>query len=98
MLINTRPTTGTQPNHPAAISLEEIVPVASSTPRVAATAFYHCLALTTKGLLQLHQDGAYGVIWVNLASARPAHAAEEDEESWSEQASQKDSEMQDGDD
>ncbi|ESK86634.1 rad21 rec8 n terminal domain protein [Moniliophthora roreri MCA 2997] len=47
------------------ISFDTIAPKATSTRRVAAAAFYHCLVLTTKDLLRVTQNGPYGFITVN---------------------------------
>lgn len=51
------------------VFLSKIAPPESSAPRVAAQAFYHCLALTTKGLLSVEQNEPYGEIRVTLAAA-----------------------------
>ncbi|KAJ3883395.1 Rec8 like protein-domain-containing protein [Lentinula edodes] len=44
------------------ISFDVVVPQLTSTRHVAAAAFYHCLVLATKDLLQVHQAQPYGAI------------------------------------
>ncbi|KAH9944356.1 uncharacterized protein BXZ73DRAFT_87270 [Epithele typhae] len=42
------------------LCFEDVVPSATSTRRVAAAAFYHCLVLATKDMLSVRQDEPYG--------------------------------------
>ncbi|KAI0724582.1 hypothetical protein C8T65DRAFT_704409 [Cerioporus squamosus] len=44
----------------AELAFDDVVPKATSTRRVAAAAFYHCLVLTTKNLLSVRQEEPYG--------------------------------------
>ncbi|KAH9081641.1 Rec8 like protein-domain-containing protein [Lactarius deliciosus] len=48
------------------IAFNNIAPRETSTRNVAAAAFYHCLVLTTKGVLRVNQLGAYGEIMIKL--------------------------------
>jgi len=50
------------------LAFDSVVPRETSTPHVAAAAFYHCLVLATKGVLrlQLNQVGTYGEIIIQL--------------------------------
>ncbi|KAH9004008.1 Rec8 like protein-domain-containing protein [Lactarius hatsudake] len=48
------------------IAFNNIAPRETSTRHVAAAAFYHCLVLTTKGVLRVNQLGAYGEIMIKL--------------------------------
>ncbi|KAI0801231.1 Rec8 like protein-domain-containing protein [Fomes fomentarius] len=54
------------PNADAEVSFDDVVPKATSTPRVAAAAFYHCLVLATKDLLSVRQEEAYGVLKIRV--------------------------------
>ncbi|TDL28662.1 hypothetical protein BD410DRAFT_893626 [Rickenella mellea] len=46
----------TLPGRANLLEFNDVVPILTSTPRVAAAAFYHCLVLATKDLVRLHQD------------------------------------------
>ncbi|KAI9444793.1 Rec8 like protein-domain-containing protein [Lactarius indigo] len=48
------------------IAFNNVAPRETSTRHVAAAAFYHCLVLTTKGVLRVNQLGAYGDIMIKL--------------------------------
>ncbi|KAF9519306.1 hypothetical protein BS47DRAFT_23104 [Hydnum rufescens UP504] len=48
------------------VMLTTIVPVATSTPHVAAAAFYHCLVLATKHLIRLRQDAPYDDVIISV--------------------------------
>ncbi|KAH9065734.1 Rec8 like protein-domain-containing protein [Lactarius vividus] len=48
------------------IAFNNVAPRETSTRHVAAAAFYHCLVLTTKGVLRVNQLGAYGEIMIKL--------------------------------
>ncbi|KAI0651884.1 Rec8 like protein-domain-containing protein [Trametes meyenii] len=50
------------PNPALGIPFDDIVPKATSTRRVAAAAFYHCLVLSTKNLMNVRQEEPYGVL------------------------------------
>ncbi|KAI0068210.1 hypothetical protein BV25DRAFT_1911222 [Artomyces pyxidatus] len=45
---------------------DAIVPKATSTPHVAAAAFYHCLVLATKHLIRVEQPEPYGALKINI--------------------------------
>ncbi|KDQ30809.1 hypothetical protein PLEOSDRAFT_1111526 [Pleurotus ostreatus PC15] len=49
------------------LTFDRIVPTTSSTRHVAATAFYHCLVLSTKKLLRVKQNDPYGTITIAIA-------------------------------
>ncbi|KAJ7634291.1 hypothetical protein DFH06DRAFT_1003827 [Mycena polygramma] len=53
------------PNSVADLSFDAVVPTATSTRHVAAAAFYHCLVLATKDLLQLKQAEPYGALCIS---------------------------------
>jgi len=64
MLLQTLPGTDT-------LSFGDFVPKASKvssaeTRRIAAAAFYHCLVLSTKGLIRLEQEEPYGRIEITM--------------------------------
>ncbi|KAF8478774.1 hypothetical protein JB92DRAFT_3045972 [Gautieria morchelliformis] len=40
----------------------DIAPIESSSTRIAAEGFYHCLALATKDMIRLEQNEPYGPI------------------------------------
>ncbi|EPQ60648.1 hypothetical protein GLOTRDRAFT_124401 [Gloeophyllum trabeum ATCC 11539] len=44
------------------LTFDDVVPKDTSTPHVAAAAFYHCLVLATKDLLRLDQPVPYGAV------------------------------------
>ncbi|KAF8311037.1 Rec8 like protein-domain-containing protein [Cantharellus anzutake] len=48
----------------SSIRLQDIAPVETSTPRVAAAAFYHCLGLATKSLIRLKQETPYADVFI----------------------------------
>ncbi|KAG6813802.1 hypothetical protein H0H92_007214 [Tricholoma furcatifolium] len=48
------------PSYTTGLTFDTVVPKATSTQHVAASAFYHCLVLATKGLLRLKQIDPYG--------------------------------------
>ncbi|KAJ4486110.1 Rec8 like protein-domain-containing protein [Lentinula aciculospora] len=50
------------PTGSGSISFDVVVPKLTSTRHVAAAAFYHCLVLTTKELLKVHQTDGYEAI------------------------------------
>ncbi|KAI0669869.1 Rec8 like protein-domain-containing protein [Trametes maxima] len=50
------------PNAASEIPFDDIVPKATSTRRVAAAAFYHCLVLSTKNLMNVRQEEPYGAL------------------------------------
>ncbi|KAI0076094.1 hypothetical protein K474DRAFT_1708496 [Panus rudis PR-1116 ss-1] len=49
-----------------AVGFDDVVPKATSTPHVAAAAFYHCLALATKKLIRVKQDEAFGPLDITV--------------------------------
>ena len=51
---------------PNFLFFSDLAPVASSTPAVAAQAFYHTLALASRGALRVHQDAPYHEIRISL--------------------------------
>ncbi|EST09811.1 Rad21/Rec8-like protein, N-terminal [Kalmanozyma brasiliensis GHG001] len=53
---------------PNFLFFSDLAPVASSTPAVAAQAFYHTLALATRGRLKLKQDEPYQEIRITLVN------------------------------
>ncbi|OJA21506.1 hypothetical protein AZE42_05106 [Rhizopogon vesiculosus] len=48
------------------LAFDDIVPQDTSTAHVAAAALYHCLVLSTKDLIQLRQEDAYGRIEIRI--------------------------------
>ncbi|KAI0825105.1 Rec8 like protein-domain-containing protein [Trametes gibbosa] len=50
------------PSATSEVPFDDIVPKTTSTRRVAAAAFYHCLVLSTKNLMSVRQDEPYGVL------------------------------------
>lgn len=42
--------------------LSDVIPVAATAPTAAAAAFYHILALATKGLLKVDQEEPFGEV------------------------------------
>ncbi|RPD82524.1 hypothetical protein L226DRAFT_565089 [Lentinus tigrinus ALCF2SS1-7] len=48
------------------LAFDDVVPKATSTRRVAAAAFYHCLVLTTKDLLSVRQEEPYGELQIRV--------------------------------
>ncbi|KAI0639429.1 Rec8 like protein-domain-containing protein [Trametes polyzona] len=50
------------PSATSEVPFDDLVPKATSTRRVAAAAFYHCLVLSTKDLMSVRQDEPYGVL------------------------------------
>ncbi|TFK93458.1 hypothetical protein K466DRAFT_594355 [Polyporus arcularius HHB13444] len=54
------------PSVNAELAFDDVVPKATSTRRVAAAAFYHCLVLTTKNLLSVRQEEPYGELKVRM--------------------------------
>ncbi|KAI0257126.1 hypothetical protein BJV78DRAFT_1277705 [Lactifluus subvellereus] len=49
------------------VAFGNVAPRETSTPHVAAAAFYHCLVLATKGILRINQVGTYGEIIIKIA-------------------------------
>jgi len=56
----------TFPTGTLALAFDDVVPKFSSTPHVAAAAFYHCLVLATKDLVGVSQDMPYGAIKITV--------------------------------
>ncbi|OCH96110.1 hypothetical protein OBBRIDRAFT_718943 [Obba rivulosa] len=56
----------TFPGSASTLSLDDVIPRATSTKRVAASAFYHCLVLATKDLITVSQTGSYGVVKITV--------------------------------
>ncbi|EJF66721.1 hypothetical protein DICSQDRAFT_151165 [Dichomitus squalens LYAD-421 SS1] len=54
------------PSATAEVSFDDVVPKATSTRRVAAAAFYHCLVLSTKDLVSVSQDEPYAVLKIRV--------------------------------
>ncbi|KAH9858181.1 Rec8 like protein-domain-containing protein [Lenzites betulinus] len=50
------------PSATSEVPFDDIVPNTTSTRRVAAAAFYHCLVLSTKNLMSVRQDEPYGIL------------------------------------
>ncbi|TFY81945.1 hypothetical protein EWM64_g2065 [Hericium alpestre] len=48
------------------LCFDEVVPKNTSTPHVAAAAFYHCLVLATKNLIRVAQPEAYGPLKIHI--------------------------------
>ncbi|KAI8995657.1 Rec8 like protein-domain-containing protein [Trametes punicea] len=48
------------------LPFDDVVPKATSTRRVAAAAFYHCLVLSTKNLMSVSQEEPYGVLKIRV--------------------------------
>ncbi|KAA1471501.1 hypothetical protein DENSPDRAFT_776904 [Dentipellis sp. KUC8613] len=48
------------------LSFDDVVPKNTSTPHVAAAAFYHCLVLATKDLIRVVQPEAYGPVMIHI--------------------------------
>ncbi|KAI0275079.1 Rec8 like protein-domain-containing protein [Gloeopeniophorella convolvens] len=48
------------------LAFDKLAPQETSTSHVAAAAFYHCLVLSTKGLLRVNQPVAYGELKIRL--------------------------------
>ncbi|THH21523.1 hypothetical protein EW146_g23 [Bondarzewia mesenterica] len=48
------------------LTFDDIVPKTTSTPHVAAAAFYHCLVLATKDLIRVVQPEAYGALKIRI--------------------------------
>ena len=51
---------------PSFMFFSDLAPVASSTPSVAAQAFFHTLTLASGGNFKVKQDEAYGEIRITL--------------------------------
>ncbi|KAH9950358.1 Rec8 like protein-domain-containing protein [Amylocystis lapponica] len=56
----------TFPTVTATLTFDDVVPKLTSTPHVAAAAFYHCLVLATKDLVGVAQDESYGALKVTV--------------------------------
>ncbi|KZT30569.1 hypothetical protein NEOLEDRAFT_1126157 [Neolentinus lepideus HHB14362 ss-1] len=56
----------TLPHRSDSLTFDDVVLKDTSTPHVAAAAFYHCLVLATKDLLRLNQDTPYGSIQLSV--------------------------------
>ncbi|SPO19826.1 related to meiotic recombination protein rec8 [Ustilago trichophora] len=54
---------------PTFLFFSDLAPVASSTPAVAAQAFYHTLALASKGRIKVNQQEAYQQIRITLVAS-----------------------------
>ncbi|KAI0756960.1 Rec8 like protein-domain-containing protein [Daedaleopsis nitida] len=54
------------PNPEMELSFDDMVPQVTSTRRVAAAAFYHCLVLSTKDVLGVRQEEPYGVLRIRV--------------------------------
>ncbi|KAH8100703.1 Rec8 like protein-domain-containing protein [Cristinia sonorae] len=54
------------PSQSNSVGFNDIVPVATSTPHVAAAAFYHCLVLATKDLVRLDQPEAFSPLHISV--------------------------------
>ncbi|KAI1797908.1 hypothetical protein LXA43DRAFT_969106 [Ganoderma leucocontextum] len=54
------------PSATAELSFDDVVPKATSTRRVAAAAFYHCLVLSTKDLVSVSQKEPYAVLKIRV--------------------------------
>ncbi|EIW64648.1 uncharacterized protein TRAVEDRAFT_42055 [Trametes versicolor FP-101664 SS1] len=54
------------PSATSEVQFDDIVPKATSTRRVAAAAFYHCLVLSTKNLMNVRQDKPYGALNIRV--------------------------------
>ncbi|KAI0778213.1 Rec8 like protein-domain-containing protein [Trametes elegans] len=50
------------PYENAELTFDDVVPKATTTRRVAAAAFYHCLVLSTKNLMSVRQEEPYAVL------------------------------------
>ncbi|KAH9937716.1 Rec8 like protein-domain-containing protein [Fomitopsis serialis] len=48
------------------LTFDDVVPKQTSTPHVAAAAFYHCLVLATKDLVQVAQEMPYGTLRITV--------------------------------
>ncbi|KAL6309946.1 hypothetical protein BKA93DRAFT_722097 [Sparassis latifolia] len=48
------------------LTFDDVVPKLTSTPHVAAAAFYHCLVLATKDLIGVSQEEAYGTFKITV--------------------------------
>ncbi|KZT02692.1 uncharacterized protein LAESUDRAFT_661292 [Laetiporus sulphureus 93-53] len=56
----------TFPSSTSTLTFNDVVPKATSTPHVAAAAFYHCLVLATKDLVNVAQDEPYGQLHITV--------------------------------
>ncbi|KAI0363909.1 hypothetical protein BV20DRAFT_65414 [Pilatotrama ljubarskyi] len=54
------------PSASSEVAFDDIVPKATSTRRVAAAAFYHCLVLSTKNLMSVSQEEPYGALKIRV--------------------------------
>ncbi|CDO71589.1 hypothetical protein BN946_scf184911.g59, partial [Trametes cinnabarina] len=54
------------PSATSELPFDAVVPKATSTRRVAAAAFYHCLVLSTKNLITLNQEVPYGALKIRV--------------------------------
>ncbi|KAL7285330.1 hypothetical protein ACG7TL_000425 [Trametes sanguinea] len=54
------------PSATSELPFDDVVPKATSTRRVAAAAFYHCLVLSTKNLINVGQDVPYGPLKIRV--------------------------------
>ncbi|KZT65163.1 hypothetical protein DAEQUDRAFT_769100 [Daedalea quercina L-15889] len=56
----------TFPSPTSTLTFDDVVPKQTSTPHVAAAAFYHCLVLATKDLLHVAQEVPYGTLRITV--------------------------------
>ncbi|EPT04358.1 hypothetical protein FOMPIDRAFT_1058151 [Fomitopsis schrenkii] len=56
----------TFPAATSTLTFDDVVPRQTSTPHVAAAAFYHCLVLATKDLVQVAQEAPYGTLRITV--------------------------------
>ncbi|PCH33660.1 hypothetical protein WOLCODRAFT_147744 [Wolfiporia cocos MD-104 SS10] len=56
----------TFPSTTSTLTFDDVVPKAASTPHVAAAAFYHCLVLATKDLVNVAQEEPYGTLRITV--------------------------------
>ncbi|KAI0335243.1 hypothetical protein GY45DRAFT_1268246 [Cubamyces sp. BRFM 1775] len=54
------------PSETSEVPFDDVVPKATSTRRVAAAAFYHCLVLSTKDLVAVGQEEPYGMLKIRV--------------------------------
>ncbi|KAI0961589.1 hypothetical protein AcV7_000653 [Taiwanofungus camphoratus] len=56
----------TFPSPTSTLTFDDVVPTLTSTPHVAAAAFYHCLVLATKDLVNVTQERPYGTLKITV--------------------------------
>ncbi|TFY62923.1 hypothetical protein EVJ58_g3563 [Rhodofomes roseus] len=56
----------TFPSATSTLTFDDVVPKQTSTPHVAAAAFYHCLVLATKNLVGVAQEAPYGTLSITV--------------------------------